>query len=166
MRTTTFDLTPFHRSVIGFERLARALESAPNGDPGYPPYNIERLDEDSYRVTMAVAGFTTDDIDVTVHDGVLIIAGKQADADECGHQHAPERREARAHPAIEAQHAVEQSQAHRAAARAGTVPRAHAGTGTCSSTRSTTAPAPSPEKRASLASTRRCASAGTASSCT
>ncbi len=89
MRTTTFDLSPFHRSVIGFERLARALESAPGGETGYPPYNIERLEEDRYRVTMAVAGFTVEDIDITVHDGVLHIAGKLTgdDGDEDRYLH-------------------------------------------------------------------------------
>ena len=57
MRSTSFDLSPFHRSVIGFERLARALENGTNPENGYPPYNIERLGDDQYRVSMAVAGF-------------------------------------------------------------------------------------------------------------
>ena len=55
---TMFDLTPLYRSTVGFDRLARMLDEASSVEaPTYPPYNIERLSEDEYRITMAVAGF-------------------------------------------------------------------------------------------------------------
>jgi len=76
MNMTTIDFSPLFRTVIGFDRLANALESAYRGDPvAYPPYNIEVVDEDRYRISMAVAGFTEDDLDVQVKEGVLIVSG-------------------------------------------------------------------------------------------
>ena len=69
------DYTPFFRSTVGFDRLIDLLESA--GDQGYPPYNIERTDEDNYRVTLAVAGFAEKDLSVDVKDRVLTISGKR-----------------------------------------------------------------------------------------
>ncbi len=79
----TIDFTPLFRHSIGFDRLERMLDSAMRLDDGnsYPPYNIEQLDDDSYRITMAVAGFGESDLDVTVTDGTLVIAGKQEDKD-------------------------------------------------------------------------------------
>ena len=57
-----FDLTPLYRSTVGFDRLASLLDNAGSFEaPSYPPYNIERLGEDKYRITMAVAGFGADD---------------------------------------------------------------------------------------------------------
>ncbi len=81
---TTFDLTPLHRSTIGFDRLTRLLEQSLNGETGngFPPYNIERLDEDRYRITMAVAGFSQDDLDINLQDGALTIRGKASRAEE------------------------------------------------------------------------------------
>jgi molecular chaperone IbpA len=74
------NLSPLFRTAIGFDRLARLADTA-NGaaDSGYPPYNIERLGEDAYRLTMAVAGFGPENIEITVKDNALIIAGKLAD---------------------------------------------------------------------------------------
>ena len=74
----TFDLSPLFRTTVGFDRLNHLLDAAQSVDSstGYPPYNIEKLDEDSYRVTMAVAGFAEDELDVTAKDNVLIVAGK------------------------------------------------------------------------------------------
>ena len=74
------NLSPLFRTAIGFDRLARLADSA-NGaaDNGYPPYNIERLGEDAYRLTMAVAGFGPENIEITVKDNALIVAGKLAD---------------------------------------------------------------------------------------
>src|SRR3546814_13227962 len=74
-----FDLSPLFRTTVGFDRMARLLDSV-SGDqaPAYPPYNIEKTGEDAYRVTMAVAGFGEEDLDVTVHDNQLTIPGKQA----------------------------------------------------------------------------------------
>ena len=69
---STFDFSPLYRTAIGFERMSRLLDAAARVDDSalsYPPYNIEQLGQDSYRVTMAVAGFGPGDIDVTVHDG-------------------------------------------------------------------------------------------------
>jgi len=74
------NLSPLFRTAIGFDRLARLADTA-NGaaDTGYPPYNIERLGEDAYRLTMAVAGFGPENIEITVKDNALIVAGKLAD---------------------------------------------------------------------------------------
>lgn len=74
------NLSPLFRTAIGFDRLARLADTA-NGaaDTGYPPYNIERLGEDAYRLTMAVAGFGPEHIEITVKDNALIVAGKLAD---------------------------------------------------------------------------------------
>jgi molecular chaperone IbpA len=68
------DYSPFFRSTVGFDRLIGLLESA--SDQGYPPYNIERSDENNYRVTLAVAGFAEQDLAVDVKDRVLTISGK------------------------------------------------------------------------------------------
>ena len=66
-----FDFSPLFRSTIGFDRLARLVDSATRVDStalAYPPYNIEKTGEDAYRLTMAVAGFARDEIDITVHE--------------------------------------------------------------------------------------------------
>ena len=77
---TTFDLTPLFRTAIGFDRLARNLESASRTDAGgYPPYNIEVCGEDTYRITMAVAGFTGDDLEIEIRDNMLRVAGAKND---------------------------------------------------------------------------------------
>ncbi len=70
-----FDYSPFFRSTVGFDRLIEMLESA--SDQGYPPYNIERSDENNYRITVAVAGFGEKDLTVDVKDRVLTIAGRR-----------------------------------------------------------------------------------------
>jgi len=74
----TIDLSPLYRSVVGFDRLAllNLLESA-EGAPGYPPYNIERSDENHYRVTIAVAGFAEKDLGVSYKGNVLTVTGKR-----------------------------------------------------------------------------------------
>lgn len=73
-----YDLTPLFRSTVGFDRLNRMLESAlaVEDAPSYPPYNIEKLADDQYRISMAVAGFGRDDIDITVKQNSLVISGK------------------------------------------------------------------------------------------
>ena len=66
-----FDFSPLFRSTIGFDRLARLLDAAPRVDSaslGYPPYNIEKTGDEAYRLTMAVAGFSPSELDVTVHE--------------------------------------------------------------------------------------------------
>lgn len=78
---TTFDLSPLFRSTIGFDRVPRLLEAAVNDAPSYPPYNIEKLDENEYRIVMAVAGFGEDDITVTVKENTLFVEGKVTEKD-------------------------------------------------------------------------------------
>ena len=74
----TFDLTPLYRSAIGFDRLANLLEQ--RGEPSYPPYNIELGSEDKYRILMAVAGFSRDEIEiVTERDSLHVTGRKQKD---------------------------------------------------------------------------------------
>lgn len=82
MRTYDLDLTPLFRSTVGFDRMGRLLDSAFNSEaPTYPPYNIEKLDEDAYRVTMAVAGFGAGDLDITQNNNTLIVTGGQEKSD-------------------------------------------------------------------------------------
>jgi molecular chaperone IbpA len=69
-----FDFAPLFRSAIGFDRLARLVDSAEA--PSYPPYNIEKTGEDSYRLTMAVAGFRPEDLEIVVQDNALVISGR------------------------------------------------------------------------------------------
>lgn len=74
-----FDLSPLFRASVGFDRLSNMLESATrlsDETAGYPPYNIEKRGEDTYRVTVAVAGFTAEELDVNVENGTLTIRGK------------------------------------------------------------------------------------------
>ncbi|MCW5731258.1 MAG: Hsp20 family protein [Alphaproteobacteria bacterium] len=74
-----FDLSPLLRSTVGFDHFDRLFETVARMDEsaqGYPPYNIEAHDEDRYRVTLAVAGFAEDDLDITVQDRTLIVSGK------------------------------------------------------------------------------------------
>lgn len=78
-----FDLTPLYRSTVGFDRLARMLDEASTFEaPTYPPYNIERVSEDEYRITMAVAGFGPADINIEVKGNSLNVTGKKADKPE------------------------------------------------------------------------------------
>jgi len=74
----SFDLTPLFRSTIGFDNLARLLDPAARGDEqtfAYPPYNIEKLDDDHYRITMAVAGFAQSDLELATQGRSLIVSG-------------------------------------------------------------------------------------------
>ena len=74
----TPDFAPLFRTAIGFDRLARMLDAASEAAsaPSYPPYNIEKTGEDSYRLTMAVAGFAPSDLDLTVQDNTLVVSGR------------------------------------------------------------------------------------------
>ncbi len=76
---TTFDFSPLFRSVIGFDHTSRLLDSAleqlSSNSSSYPPYNIEKLGENEYRISLAVAGFGEDDLDVTVADNTLTVKG-------------------------------------------------------------------------------------------
>jgi len=75
----TIDLSPLYRSAIGFDRLASMIESASTGNKGnnqgYPPYNIEQLSEDEYRITLAVAGFDDSELEITSHHNTLLVKG-------------------------------------------------------------------------------------------
>jgi len=74
-----FDFSPLFRSTIGFDRLTQLIDAATqvdNGTLSYPPYNIEATGENAYRLTMAVAGFAAEDLDVTAKEGVLVVTGK------------------------------------------------------------------------------------------
>jgi molecular chaperone IbpA len=75
---TTFDFAPLFRTAIGFDRLARLMDSVQAGTdvPSYPPYNIEKTGEDSYRLTMAVAGFRPEDLELVVKDNTLFVSGR------------------------------------------------------------------------------------------
>ena len=73
----TFDFSPLFRSSVGFDRLAQLMDSARDDAPSYPPYNIERTGEDQYRITMAVAGFGENDIEITAQENALTVVGKQ-----------------------------------------------------------------------------------------
>lgn len=74
---TRFDLTPLYKSTVGFDRLASLMDQLGGFDEpsGFPPYNIERLDDNDYRITMAVAGFGDDDLNVEVKENTLTITG-------------------------------------------------------------------------------------------
>ena len=74
------DYSPFFRSTVGFDRLIGLLESA--SEQGYPPYNIERSDENNYRVSLAVAGFAENELSVDVKDRVLTITGKREESEK------------------------------------------------------------------------------------
>ena len=73
-----YDFTPLFRTAIGFDRLARLVDTAQAAPAAnaYPPYNIERTGDESYRLTMAVAGFGADDIEMVVRENTLVIAGR------------------------------------------------------------------------------------------
>ena len=74
-----FDLSPLFSTTVGFDRMARMLEQMPSETaPSYPPYNIQKLDENAYRVTLAVAGFGDDEIAVEVKENLLTVSGKLA----------------------------------------------------------------------------------------
>ncbi|MHB8528397.1 MAG: Hsp20 family protein [Caulobacteraceae bacterium] len=79
----TLDFSPLYRSVVGFDRLADLLDAATNEtSSGYPPYNIERTDENSYRIEIAVAGFKPKDLNIEVKENLLTVQGRKADVDE------------------------------------------------------------------------------------
>ncbi len=75
---TTFDFAPLFRTAIGFDRLARLMDTAMSSPDAssYPPYNIEKTGDDTYRLTMAVAGFQPEELDLVVKDNTLVVSGK------------------------------------------------------------------------------------------
>jgi len=80
-----FDFAPLLRSSIGFENLNRLADFATRGESdAYPPYNIEKISENGYRISMAVAGFHRDELDLTVQDNVLTVVGRAGDENGAG----------------------------------------------------------------------------------
>jgi molecular chaperone IbpA len=75
----TFDISPLYRSTVGFDRLFDLLDQTTRVEPmtNWPPYNIEKLGEDQYRITMAVAGFSPDEIELTQHESNLLVTGNK-----------------------------------------------------------------------------------------
>ena len=83
MPTTAFDLSPLFRTSIGFDRMSRLLDSAARIEEGalsYPPYNIEQVGEHKYSITMALAGSSEEDLELTVHESTLTVKGKPREA--------------------------------------------------------------------------------------
>jgi molecular chaperone IbpA len=81
MTMRSYDFTPLYRATVGFDRIANLMDralSADVGQPTYPPYNIEKTADDAYRISIAVAGFTADELNVEVKDGALIVTARKA----------------------------------------------------------------------------------------
>ncbi len=80
-----FDPTPLFRASVGFDRIADMMDrmlAAEPAQPGYPPYNIEKTDENAYRISVAVAGFSAEELAVEVKENALVITARKADEDE------------------------------------------------------------------------------------
>lgn len=79
----SYDLTPLYRSTVGFDRVFDLLDSMSKAETGgYPPYNIERIADNDYRITLAVAGFSESELEVEVHENTLKITGARGEGDE------------------------------------------------------------------------------------
>jgi molecular chaperone IbpA len=80
----TIDFSPLYRSAVGFDRLAALLEAASRSEApsGYPPYNIETVGENAYRIEIAVAGFKPEELNIEARENVLTVQGKKAANDE------------------------------------------------------------------------------------
>jgi len=79
------DLSPLYRASVGFDRLVKTLDSASRAEESafsYPPYNIEKVSEDAYRIVMAVAGFGEDELDITAKENSLVISGRKEKAED------------------------------------------------------------------------------------
>lgn len=84
----TFDFSPLYRSTVGFDQLQSLLDTVSrDATPTYPPYNIERLGESDYRITMAVAGFAEKDLSLEVKQNVLTISGKRSEPENAKYLH-------------------------------------------------------------------------------
>ena len=86
---TTFDFSPLFRSSIGFDRLVNALEAASRVESidNWPPYDIAKTDEDDYRITMAVAGFSEDELSITQEQNMLLVAGSKTTDENAQYLH-------------------------------------------------------------------------------
>lgn len=81
----TFDFSPYRRSTVGFDRLFNLLETGLGEDDGYPPFDIVREGDDRYHITLAVAGFRPDDIEIVAQQNLLVVSGRKADDKDAGH---------------------------------------------------------------------------------
>ena len=81
---TAFDFSPLYRTTVGFDRIAQLLDAAAqsSSSSNYPPYDIEVLDDNQYAITLAVAGFTEEDLDIQSENSVLVVRGKKEKPDE------------------------------------------------------------------------------------
>jgi molecular chaperone IbpA len=79
---SSFDWTPYRRSTVGFDRLFDFLENTGQAAENYPPYDVEKVADDRYRITIAVAGFKAGEIDITSHQNLLTVTGRRAEAAE------------------------------------------------------------------------------------
>ncbi|MEM9638080.1 MAG: Hsp20 family protein [Pseudomonadota bacterium] len=80
----TYDFAPLYRATVGFDQIADLMDrvlTTEGTQPSYPPYNIEKLDDDSYRISIAVAGFSDADLSVEVRENALIVSAKKAEED-------------------------------------------------------------------------------------
>ena len=80
-----FDPTPLYRATVGYDRIADMLDRVMTSDvqaPAYPPYNIEKVDENAYRISIAVAGFSADDLNVEVKEHALLVSARREDSDD------------------------------------------------------------------------------------
>ena len=86
---SAFDFAPYRRSTIGFDRLFDLLENSSlgQGSENYPPFDLIKVDENHYRINLAVAGFTRDEIDITAQQNQLIVSGKKGDEDGVDYIH-------------------------------------------------------------------------------
>jgi molecular chaperone IbpA len=78
------DLSPLYRTLVGFDRINSLMDNAMRLDaaPGYPPFNVEQTDEDGYRIELAVAGFSTDELSIEFKDNTLTVTGRKAPVEE------------------------------------------------------------------------------------
>jgi molecular chaperone IbpA len=86
---TNFDLTPFRRATVGFDRLFDMLENGLTNQTAesYPPFDLEQQGDDRYRITIAVAGFRPDEIDITAQQNLLVVSGKKSEQNERSYVH-------------------------------------------------------------------------------
>lgn len=80
----TFDLAPLYRSTVGFDQLANMMDRVLSNDvaqPSYPPYNIEKTADDAYRISLAVAGFSADELDIEVKENALVVKARKNEAE-------------------------------------------------------------------------------------
>ncbi|MEM8553423.1 MAG: Hsp20 family protein [Pseudomonadota bacterium] len=80
----TFDMAPLYRATVGFDQIADMMDRVLSTDvpqPSYPPYNIEKTADDAYRISIAVAGFSDDDLNVEVKEHALVVTGRKSEAD-------------------------------------------------------------------------------------